>query len=393
MSAVCNQISLGVDRESEAMTGADCGHLWYFHCIPLAHSPSSTTRRAGAFRFRGDSMDVFAAPLYLKVFVTFGCNLKCVHCVHGRISSKVEPALSPAFLGKLEGFVAEAKSLNPNLRVYLSGGEPLLSPRFFQAARIIRSLGLTYKTISNGTLLGERYGQLLESPPYSIWITFNGVGERHDAIVGLKGGYEQLCQSLRRGLPHLQRANVRVGAVLMINALTFDCISDDLDQLASFGFDEVVVQHLSFISETDLDEHQEIYKEKFGAESRFCFGEGADGLAIDPLPLYRELVKVRRREYPFRTVIFPPLFEKKDLEDYYSDTPQRWRSRRCPRALKEVSVLPDGTVTACFAHKIGHIDQSLSQILSSEPWISWKQTFSQLSEPLPGCMRCHRLYV
>ena len=330
---------------------------------------------------------------YLKIFVTFSCNLKCVHCVHARISSKVEPALDSAFLEKLARFVGEAKDLNPSLRIYLSGGEPLLSPRFFQAAHILKSFGLAYKTITNGLLLEKQYRQLLEAPPKSIWITFNGIGNRHDEIVGLQGGYQRLHRSVLNSLPYLRDANIRVGAVLMINTLTYDHIDQDLEDLASFEFDEVVIQHLSFISEENLGKHRLVYQQKFGAEPRFCFGEGADGSGIDPSLLYQELMKVRRRNYPFRTVIFPPIYEKEEIEDYYGDVPQRWRRRRCPRALKELSVLPDGAVTACFAHKIGHIDQPLSQILSSEAWRKWEKTFSELSAPLPGCIRCHRLYM
>jgi MoaA/NifB/PqqE/SkfB family radical SAM enzyme len=329
---------------------------------------------------------------HLKVFVTYRCNLHCSHCVQSRVAGQTDPTHTPPPLEELEAFIASVARLNPAVRIYLSGGEPLLSPRFFQTAHIIRRQGLAYKTMTNGLLLEERYRHLLEAPPDGIWVTFNGTGHRHDHIVGLEGGYDRLCQSVRHSIPHLKRAHIQVGAVLVINALTYNRLSQDIESIGSLGFDEVVVQHLSFLPDAVVEEHQAVYRETFGGESLFCFGEGADGSGIEPFALYGELLTLRQREYPFRVVIFPPVYEWEELADYYSDAPQRWRQRRCARALREMWVHPDGSVTVCFAHRVGHISQPFEAILASPELARWRQSFA-VSAPLPGCMRCHRLYM
>jgi len=330
---------------------------------------------------------------HLKIFITYQCNLRCSHCVQSRVASKFEPTHNPALLEQLETFISTVSRINPNIKIYLSGGEPLLSSDFFRAAHVLKRQGLAYKTITNGLLLEARYRQLLEAPPQGIWVTFNGTAQRHDEIVGLKGGYNRLCESVQNSLPHLRRVGMPVGAVLTINALTYNRLSQDIERIGALGFDQVVVQHLSFLPDAVIKEHNRAYREKFGGESSFCFGEGADGNGIEPVALYQELLEIRQKEYPFHAVIFPPLFELEELVDYYSDVPQRWRQRRCPRALHEIWVHPDGSVTVCFCHRIGHISQSVEQILASPELMRWQQRFKELSSPLPGCMRCHRLYM
>lgn len=338
-------------------------------------------------------MDQSATLTHLKIFVSFDCNLRCAHCVHGRFSSEKNPPYDRAHLQRLRVFLEGLCEHNSHLNIYLSGGEPLLSPRFFQVARLIKAVGLTYKTITNGLLLSKRSQQLLEAPPHSLWVTFNGVDEQHNLTVGLASGYEKLRKAVQSTLPLLRSAGIKCGAVLMINPLTYDKISEDIVLIGAMGFDEVVVQHLSFLPDSFLERHQAVFQEKFGSPSGFCFGEGADGREIDPSALYRELKAVRQKVYPFQYTIFPPLYQENDLQDYYSEFPQKWKDRSCRRAIHEWWILPDGSITVCFAHRIGHIGQSFDDLTRSKPLLEWQRQVSGLSEPFPGCIRCHRLYV
>jgi hypothetical protein len=71
----------------------------------------------------------------------------------------------------------------------------------------------------------------------------------------------------------------------------------------------------------------------------------------------------------------------------------QWKNRKCSRADRELWIFPDGKVKVCFAHDVGDITQTAGQIHASSAWKDWKQTFDSLSQPLPGCVRCHRLYM
>ncbi|MBK8920730.1 MAG: radical SAM protein [Saprospirales bacterium] len=343
--------------------------------------------------YQAEYMENSPALTHLKIFVSFACNLKCPHCVHGQFPSAPVPPYDAAYLEKIERFLGEALEVNPGVHIYLSGGEPLLSRRFFQIAQLIRHSGLGYKTITNGLLLADRLDSILEAPPHSLWVTFNGLGDCHDAMVGRKGAFARLSNALKHALPVLRSRQIKIGAVLMINRSTFGRLSADLDALQEFGFDEVVVQHLSFLPESFLSLHRDAYLRVFGRPSGFCFGEGADGSAIEPELLFREIQSIRQKKFPFRVVIFPRLIEKEDLMDYYSDDPRKWLDKRCSRASGEFWILPDGSVTVCFAHKIGDTGDSLRQLLRSRQFACWQAQFRKLAQPLPGCARCHRLYM
>jgi MoaA/NifB/PqqE/SkfB family radical SAM enzyme len=331
---------------------------------------------------------------YLKIFVTYRCNIQCRHCVQSRISSRFASSMPEAlYLDHLNRFLASAADTEKDLRIYVSGGEPLLSPRFFNTARMIKDRGLSYKTMTNGLLLDRTLDRLLEAPPRGIWVTFNGTGQRHDRVVGLTGGYERLCRSVAKSIPALQKAGSKVGTVLMINSLTAHRLASDLDEIAALEFDEVVLQHLSFLPPEVIDAHQTAFHQAFDRESLFCFGEMVDGTGIDPVKLYDQLMTLKNKTHPFRLVIFPPLETLEQLTDYYGPAPVRWRNRRCQRALHELWLHPDGTAAVCFSLPVGDFRQSLQEIRESSEYLHWQAHFRELPGPLPGCMRCHRLYM
>jgi MoaA/NifB/PqqE/SkfB family radical SAM enzyme len=331
---------------------------------------------------------------FLKIFVTYRCNLKCRHCVQSQISSRYKPAKdNKIYLRHINTFLTSAREKFRDIRIYVSGGEPLLSPNFFKIATMIKNQEITYKTITNGLLLGKLWRRFIEAPPEGIWITFNGTGRNHDRIVGLDNSYQQLCQSVSNSISHLQQAGIKVGAVLMINSLTHDRLDKDFDEIAAMGFDEVVLQHLSFLSPQELEQHRCVFKREFNRESHFCLGENVDGTGIDPVILFKQLKKVMNKRTSIRKVIFPPLESMEQLTDYYGDHPLKWKQRRCQRALREIWVHPDGTVAVCFSQEIGDISQSFEEIMQSPRFLHWWKTFQELSRPLPGCMRCHRLYM
>ena len=271
---------------------------------------------------------------YLKIFTTFRCNLNCQHCVHSSISAKGYNDYPPEYSNRLMHLIKDISGINPGLKIYLSGGEPLLSERFFTMGEILKKLGLSYKTITNGTLLSEKIDELLEAPPEAIWITFNGIGKTHDKIVGKEKAFENLTKNLNTNVERLKKAGIKTGAVYMINNLTCNNLSDDLNFFRNFNFDEVVMQHLSYITDEFVAMHNNEYKDIFGNKSNFCFGEKADGSKIDANIVYREIQKVLNNEYPFKVIVFPGLTALNVLVDYYSVNPQLWKKIKMQKSFE-----------------------------------------------------------
>lgn len=330
---------------------------------------------------------------HLKIFASFACNLHCPHCVHNHIRNGYEDAhLIPT--QDLQRFLSDIAEFNPDLHVYLSGGEPFASPYFFSLARELHKVNLGYKTITNGTLIKKSIENLVHTPPRKMWVTFNGLDESHDATVGIQGGYARLREDMQAALPVLHSAGIFVGAVLLINPLSYPHLVEAFAELSNLGFDEIVIQHLSFLSPADLAHHQAVYQQTFGIPPSFCFGEGAVGDQIDAHIVYEQLQSIlTSKDLATPAVIFPPIIELEALSRYYGETTSIWTEKRCDRAPNELWILPDGTVTLCFAHPIGHISQGLNNILASAEMQKWQEIFYDLPHAFPGCMRCHRLYM
>ena len=336
-----------------------------------------------------------APPLtHLKIAASLHCNLRCEHCVQGRLVEHAQRQPGGDFVSWLEPFLAEVVAAYPTVRVYLMGGEPLVGPWFFDVARCLRRVGLPYKTISNGLLLRRRLQELLEAPPTGLWLTFCGRGAAHDATVGRWGGYDELVANVRATLPRLRAAGVFVGAVLMVTRRSHGDLRAAAVEIAGLGFDEVVVQHLSFLDDDCLHRHQQAYRALFDRDSGFCFGEAATGEGIDPEVLADQLEAIASATFPCRVVVFPPIEGRASLRDYYGPAPRAWREQRCGRAASELCVLPDGAITACFGTEVGRLPQPLGALLAEGgAWADWRRRFLGLAEPLPGCARCHRLWM
>lgn len=88
--------------------------------------------------------------IYLNM--TDMCNLRCSYCFAATRNEHGNPLLS---LRDYLRIIDEAVSINNNLVVIFTGGEPLLSPNTLKVARYAKKLGLETKILTNATLITE----------------------------------------------------------------------------------------------------------------------------------------------------------------------------------------------------------------------------------------------
>lgn len=335
----------------------------------------------------------------LKILADYRCNLACPHCVQNvsrqQAAEAVRPdAGQPMRLADLGRFLGDLCDAAPGMAIYLSGGEPFASAHWFRCARLICDLGLRFKTISNGTLLQAVLDEILRVHPESIAFTFNGIRETHDRVVGVAGSFARMSAGLRRCAGRLLEHGIAIEATYVMTGHGDVSIRDGLQSIADIPFRKCVLQHVSFLEAAAVARHRDEYRRLFGAESTFVFGEGADRPAVDPGVLCGQIREVLRSQWPFEVCVFPPLVEEDELADYYGPAPQIYRARRCRRFQEELWILPDGTITSCFAHPFGHVaTHRLGDILGSTEYRRWCAVLCGLEEPLPGCCRCHRIHA
>ncbi|BDG05294.1 radical SAM/SPASM domain-containing protein [Anaeromyxobacter oryzae] len=141
-------------------------------------------------------------PLALHVELTYRCNARCVHCFQERAAAPDE-----LDAGAWRAVLDQARRLGV-LFLTISGGEALLSPRFWDVAEHARRVGLAVTVLTNGLLLDRACVRRLAAlSPASVEISiFSTRPDRHDAVTRVPGS----LRAAVRGALRLRQAGVRV---------------------------------------------------------------------------------------------------------------------------------------------------------------------------------------
>ena len=129
-------------------------------------------------------------PLTMLLLINRGCNLRCAFC---------DLADQPArmALGRVEPLFDQAVTIGTRLVVF-TGGEPFLHPGLFQAVDLARQRGLGVNITTNGTLVQQRWEELIRSGVQSVSVSLDGGPATHDALRGRSGAYAQALAALER---------------------------------------------------------------------------------------------------------------------------------------------------------------------------------------------------
>ncbi len=140
-------------------------------------------------------------PVFLSLFITNRCNLKCSYCFVS------DASLSPEFLqleysfDQIRELVDEFYALGTRM-IFMLGGEPLVHRQIKDVVDYIVGKGIYLHLITNGVLLEKKLSDILRAD--AICVSLDGVGEDNDCCRGA-GVYEKAVAGLRAaraaGLP------------------------------------------------------------------------------------------------------------------------------------------------------------------------------------------------
>ncbi len=149
----------------------------------------------------------FPSPIpslrYLEFQITDRCNLRCRHCYIGDSLNQDLP------FEKILKILKEFEEIQ-GLRLLLSGGEPLLHPRFWEINEVLRDHAFRSVLLSNGTLITKEIAKRLQV--HEVQVSLDGMKEGHESIRG-KGAFEKTLHAI----DHLQEADIRVSIATMIH--------------------------------------------------------------------------------------------------------------------------------------------------------------------------------
>lgn len=169
--------------------------------------------------------------------ITRTCNLRCVHCY-----SDSNALFYPGELNwpQMEAVVQDlAQYQIPSL--LLSGGEPLVHPRFFDLVSLASSAGLKLTISTNGTLITEDKAALLKAANVAyVGISLDGIGEVHDQFRRKEGAFDGAV----RGFRNCHAVGQKTGLRLTLTRHTVQNIDAILDFIEQEQIQRVCFYHL-----------------------------------------------------------------------------------------------------------------------------------------------------
>ena len=307
--------------------------------------------------------------------VTYRCNLRCEHCYIRAGPDVRRPELSlEQALGVARQIIEQGIPL-----VVFTGGEPILSDKFWAALELFHAHGKPKTSVStNGTLITRRTAARLKSLGVSyVGISLDSLDpETHDRFRGARGAWKAAVQGMRNSIAE----GIPTGLRVTVSRFNLEEVPRMVDFAAELGLQRVSIYMLDTV------------------------GRGADIAGSLPSPdETRRLVdllveKAKQYEGALEILLVRINFAGIYLADRLSRSPEEFREYLdlighqgdCGR--KTVSIYPDGTVRPCqFLEHIVVGDlrrQRLKEILSPEnPRL---RPFLEVHKHLrgPRCGRC-----
>lgn len=171
--------------------------------------------------------------------ITRRCNLKCVHCYSDSDAREYPGELTweqcRAVIDDLAAYGIPA--------LLLSGGEPLIHPRFFDIATYAREKGIKLTLSTNGTLIDHSTAARLKGLHFAyVGISLDGIGATHDQFRGRQGAFEKAVAAFR----NCKAVGQKVGLRLTLSANNIVDLDRILDFIEQEDIERVCFYHLVY---------------------------------------------------------------------------------------------------------------------------------------------------
>jgi MoaA/NifB/PqqE/SkfB family radical SAM enzyme len=179
-------------------------------------------------------------PLYVKIKVNYGCNLKCEMCKHWRETR--EPPIS---MGRFREIISELAELGCK-KIHVSGGEPMLRPQLSDLVEHATGLGIRVTLTTNGTLIDkEKAKRLIEAGLRGVNVSIDSpIRKMHEKIRGVEGAFKATAHAvaLFRKYAHKGKLTVHINTVVSrTNFTTLVSLPDLAHELGADGINLIPV--------------------------------------------------------------------------------------------------------------------------------------------------------
>jgi MoaA/NifB/PqqE/SkfB family radical SAM enzyme len=174
-------------------------------------------------------------PLYAKIKLIYGCNLKCEMCNHWRETRA--PALK---MEKFHEAITELAELGCT-KVHFSGGEPMLRAGVPELIAHAVGQGIRVTMTSNGTLIDKvKAKALIEAGLRGINISIDSpIRKIHEKIRGVEGSWKQTTRAVEYFRKYARKGKLTIRINTVVSRENFDSLATLPDVANELGADGI----------------------------------------------------------------------------------------------------------------------------------------------------------
>ncbi|MBL4705490.1 MAG: radical SAM protein [Flavobacteriales bacterium] len=338
---------------------------------------------------------LFFSPEWIVLGVNNICNLHCKMCDVGTKNQSTNFAVNlvgthpmnmPMELFK--NICDDVKKYYPKAKIGYGFTEPLIYPHLEESIAYATSQGLYTSVTTNALNLRQKAEVLISSKVNEVFISLDGLEETHNYIRGHKSSFQKAIAGIEELLKHDNPPDISIFCV--ITNWNQNELKAFADFFKKFPIKILGFMHTNYTMQKTADAHNLIYNDQYPATaSNIDEFNPAD---LDLPQLQKELVALKKGDYPFQLIFSPDIQSLTDLETFYLK-PEILMGKGCKDVFRNIMIKSDGSVIPahgrCYNLTIGNMnEQNLKSIWSSEILKRFRKDLAKSNGLLPACSRC-----
>ena len=265
------------------------------------------------------------------------------------------------------------------------------SPDFAEFISYVKKRGLICTVNTNGTLLKNLAGKIIDSGIDSLDVSLDGPAEVHDSIRGLPGTYGRVME----GLAELEKKRLGrkpvIKVVITLGKENLEHVEKLLKDLESnLAVHMVIIQLGWFTTEESGRKYTQQLREGFSLSGSSWKGF-EDNQAHERAQQTRELIrKIKKGSYR-KPILFFPSLSLDLVEKYYTRHEDPLGRRECWAINRGVHIRPNGDVVVCGDYPdivVGNVyEKTIKAIWKGDPLLDFRRYIKEKGL-FSICTRC-----